>query len=74
MDQGCDWRCFRVSSRIIGDLDADVTSVEAARSRMEFLADLQAAGYERGIGPGIYDIHSRTAARAGNGRPGPALG
>jgi 5-methyltetrahydropteroyltriglutamate--homocysteine methyltransferase len=25
---------------------------------MEFLADLQAAGYERGIGPGIYDIHS----------------
>jgi len=42
----------------IGDLDADVTSVEAARSRMEFLADLQAAGYERGIGPGIYDIHS----------------
>ena len=42
----------------IGDLDADVTSVEAARSRMEFLADLRAAGFGRGIGPGIYDIHS----------------
>jgi 5-methyltetrahydropteroyltriglutamate--homocysteine methyltransferase len=42
----------------IGDLDADVTSVEAARSRMEFLGDLRAAGYERGIGPGVWDIHS----------------
>ena len=42
----------------IGDLDADVTSVEAARSRMELLADLRAAGYQRGIGPGVWDIHS----------------
>jgi 5-methyltetrahydropteroyltriglutamate--homocysteine methyltransferase len=53
--------CYSEFGDIIGainDLDADVTSVEAARSRMEFLADLRAAGYERGIGPGIYDIHS----------------
>ncbi|GAA3941446.1 5-methyltetrahydropteroyltriglutamate--homocysteine S-methyltransferase [Actinomadura viridis] len=42
----------------IGALDADVTSVEAARSRMELVADLRAAGYENGIGPGVYDIHS----------------
>jgi 5-methyltetrahydropteroyltriglutamate--homocysteine methyltransferase len=42
----------------IGDLDADVTSIEAARSRMEFLGDLRAAGYQQGIGPGIWDIHS----------------
>jgi 5-methyltetrahydropteroyltriglutamate--homocysteine methyltransferase len=42
----------------IGDLDADVTSVEAARSRMELLTDLGKAGYHRGIGPGVYDIHS----------------
>ncbi len=42
----------------IGDLDADVTSVEAARSRMELLADLRVAGYRRGIGPGVWDIHS----------------
>ena len=35
-----------------------MTSVEAARSRMEFLGDLRAAGYERGIGPGVWDIHS----------------
>jgi 5-methyltetrahydropteroyltriglutamate--homocysteine methyltransferase len=42
----------------IGDLDADVTSIEAARSRMELLGDLRKAGYSHGIGPGVYDIHS----------------
>ncbi|MEQ4205184.1 5-methyltetrahydropteroyltriglutamate--homocysteine S-methyltransferase [Actinopolymorpha sp. B9G3] len=42
----------------IDALDADVTSVEAARSRMELVADLARAGYQRGIGPGVYDIHS----------------
>ncbi|TYB49548.1 5-methyltetrahydropteroyltriglutamate--homocysteine S-methyltransferase [Actinomadura chibensis] len=42
----------------IGALDADVTSVEAARSRMELVGDLRAAGYANGIGPGVYDIHS----------------
>ncbi len=42
----------------IDGLDADVTSIEAARSRMEVLGDLHARGFERGIGPGVYDIHS----------------
>jgi len=42
----------------IDALDADVTSIEAARSKMEILADIAARGYERGIGPGVYDIHS----------------
>ena len=42
----------------IDALDADVTSIEAARSRMEVLADIAAADFARGIGPGIYDIHS----------------
>jgi 5-methyltetrahydropteroyltriglutamate--homocysteine methyltransferase len=42
----------------IADLGADVTSVEAARSHMELLDDLESVGYERGIGPGVYDIHS----------------
>ncbi|HEY3684939.1 MAG TPA: 5-methyltetrahydropteroyltriglutamate--homocysteine S-methyltransferase [Streptosporangiaceae bacterium] len=42
----------------IDDLDADVTSVEAARSRMELVDGLRAHGYRRGIGPGVYDIHS----------------
>ncbi|MGI8417211.1 MAG: 5-methyltetrahydropteroyltriglutamate--homocysteine S-methyltransferase [Nakamurella sp.] len=42
----------------IVELDADVTSVEAARSRVEILDDLAAVGYQRGVGPGVYDIHS----------------
>ncbi|MEJ2861393.1 5-methyltetrahydropteroyltriglutamate--homocysteine S-methyltransferase [Actinomycetospora flava] len=42
----------------IDGLDADVTTIEAARSRMEVLADLEAVGYSRGVGPGVYDIHS----------------
>lgn len=46
----------------IAALDADVTSVEAARSRMELVADLTAAGYERGIGPGVWGIHPRVPA------------
>jgi 5-methyltetrahydropteroyltriglutamate--homocysteine methyltransferase len=37
---------------------ADVTSIEASRSKMEILDDLKAIGYRRGVGPGVYDIHS----------------
>lgn len=42
----------------IAGLDADVTSIEAARSHMEVLDDLNAAGFDAGVGPGVYDIHS----------------
>ncbi|MBL7253487.1 5-methyltetrahydropteroyltriglutamate--homocysteine S-methyltransferase [Paractinoplanes lichenicola] len=42
----------------IDALDADVTSIEASRSKMEVLADLAAIGYSRGVGPGVWDIHS----------------
>ena len=42
----------------IDRLDADVTSIEAARSRMEVVADISEWGFKRGIGPGVYDIHS----------------
>ncbi|WP_329110263.1 5-methyltetrahydropteroyltriglutamate--homocysteine S-methyltransferase [Micromonospora sp. NBC_01699] len=42
----------------IDALDADVTSIEASRSRMEILDDLHTTGYGRGVGPGVYDIHS----------------
>ncbi len=42
----------------IAGLDADVTSLEAARSHMEVLDDLNAAGFDLGVGPGVYDIHS----------------
>lgn len=42
----------------IDELGADVTSLEAARSHMEVLPELEAVGFSRQIGPGIYDIHS----------------
>ncbi|MDM4778050.1 5-methyltetrahydropteroyltriglutamate--homocysteine S-methyltransferase [Micromonospora sp. b486] len=42
----------------IDALDADVTSIEASRSKMEILDDLAAIGYRRGVGPGVWDIHS----------------
>ncbi|MCL2423949.1 MAG: 5-methyltetrahydropteroyltriglutamate--homocysteine S-methyltransferase, partial [Micrococcales bacterium] len=42
----------------IDGLDADVTSIEAARSKMEIVSDIAAHGYPRGIGPGVWDIHS----------------
>lgn len=42
----------------IDKLDADVTSIEAARSRMEVVADIKKSNFARGIGPGVYDIHS----------------
>ncbi|PFG41385.1 methionine synthase (B12-independent) [Isoptericola jiangsuensis] len=53
--------CYSEFGEVIGaidGLDADVTSVEAARSRMEIVPELRDAGYSRGIGPGVYDIHS----------------
>ena len=42
----------------INGLDADVTSIEAARSKMEVVPAIQSSGFGRGIGPGVYDIHS----------------
>lgn len=42
----------------IDALDADVTSIEAARSRMELLASLDPEDFDRSVGPGVYDIHS----------------
>ncbi|MFD4636070.1 5-methyltetrahydropteroyltriglutamate--homocysteine S-methyltransferase [Lentzea sp. NPDC058436] len=53
--------CYSEFGEVIGaidGLDADVTTIEAARSKMEVLADLQEAGFSRGVGPGVYDIHS----------------
>ncbi|GLY51220.1 5-methyltetrahydropteroyltriglutamate--homocysteine S-methyltransferase [Lentzea sp. NBRC 102530] len=50
--------CYSEFGEVIGaisDLDADVTTIEAARSKMEILEGLD---FPRGIGPGVYDIHS----------------
>jgi 5-methyltetrahydropteroyltriglutamate--homocysteine methyltransferase len=38
--------------------DADVVSLEAARSGMAIVRDLARASYARGVGPGVWDIHS----------------
>ncbi|MFY2860801.1 5-methyltetrahydropteroyltriglutamate--homocysteine S-methyltransferase, partial [Mycobacterium sp. THU-M104] len=53
--------CYSEFGEVIGaisDLDADVTSIEAARSHMEVLDDLNAVGFANSVGPGVYDIHS----------------
>ena len=42
----------------IAALDADVISMESARSRMKLLEALHAQKYPNEIGPGVYDIHS----------------
>ncbi|MGP3980935.1 5-methyltetrahydropteroyltriglutamate--homocysteine S-methyltransferase [Streptomyces sp. KR80] len=42
----------------IDDLDADVISLEAARSHLQVARELAEAGYPREVGPGVYDIHS----------------
>jgi 5-methyltetrahydropteroyltriglutamate--homocysteine methyltransferase len=39
-------------------LDADVLSIETARSRMELLDAFAQRGYPLSIGPGVWDIHS----------------
>ena len=49
---------FGVVIDAIDQLDADVTSIEAARSKMDVVVDIQSSGFGRGIGPGVYDIHS----------------
>lgn len=52
--------CYSEFNEIFGAIDAlnaDVTSIEAARSRLELLADVPES-FDRGIGPGLWDIHS----------------
>lgn len=52
--------CYSELNEIFGATDAlnaDVTSIEAARSRLELLADVPES-FDRGIGPGVRDIHS----------------
>ncbi|MGF7147073.1 5-methyltetrahydropteroyltriglutamate--homocysteine methyltransferase [Sphingomonas zeicaulis] len=42
----------------IGAMDADVISIETARSQMELLEGFARYRYPGEIGPGVYDIHS----------------
>ncbi|MCL6536992.1 MAG: 5-methyltetrahydropteroyltriglutamate--homocysteine S-methyltransferase [Acidothermus sp.] len=39
-------------------MDADVISLEAARSDMAIVTDLARAGYPNEVGPGVWDVHS----------------
>ncbi|MDU5161974.1 MAG: 5-methyltetrahydropteroyltriglutamate--homocysteine S-methyltransferase, partial [Winkia neuii] len=49
---------FKTVIDAVDRLDADVTSIEASRSRMEILPAIRERGFERGLGPGVWDIHS----------------
>jgi 5-methyltetrahydropteroyltriglutamate--homocysteine methyltransferase len=53
--------CYSEFGQIFGainGLGADVTSIEAARSKMDVVEDIRSSGFERGVGPGVWDIHS----------------
>jgi 5-methyltetrahydropteroyltriglutamate--homocysteine methyltransferase len=53
--------CYSEFNEIMGaieGLDADVVSIECSRSGGELLGVFREHRYERGIGPGVYDVHS----------------
>jgi len=53
--------CYAEFDDIIGaivEMDADVISIEASRSKMELLDSFDEFDYPSDIGPGVYDIHS----------------
>ncbi len=53
--------CYSVFNDIIKtieDMDADVISIETARSGNALLKIFQQTGYKQEVGPGVYDIHS----------------
>jgi 5-methyltetrahydropteroyltriglutamate--homocysteine methyltransferase len=59
--------CYSEFNDIIAEiaaLDADVISIETARSRMELLDAFAGFAYPNEIGPGVFDIHSPRVADA----------
>ena len=53
--------CYSDADQIlaaIDALDADVTSIESARSHARILGEPAVGEFARGLGPGVYDIHS----------------
>ncbi len=53
--------CYSEFNEIIKDIDnmdADVISFEASRSKLTILDALKANNFETEVGPGVYDIHS----------------
>ena len=60
--------CYAEFGDILGAimaLDADVISLEAARSRMHIVHELAEAGYRAQVGPGVYDVHAPHVPSAG---------
>ncbi|MET8986207.1 5-methyltetrahydropteroyltriglutamate--homocysteine S-methyltransferase [Nonomuraea wenchangensis] len=58
--------CYSDADQIlaaIDGLDADVTTIESARSGARILDAVE--GFGRGLGPGVYDIHSPRVPSAG---------
>ncbi|MFJ7640124.1 5-methyltetrahydropteroyltriglutamate--homocysteine S-methyltransferase [Peribacillus sp. NPDC097225] len=51
----CDFNSFM---DVISSLDADVISIETSRSHGELASAFEEKTYEKGIGLGVYDIHS----------------
>lgn len=49
---------FNAIAEAIAQMDADVISIEASRSKMELLDAFKEFNYPNDIGPGIWDIHS----------------
>ncbi|GLE01643.1 hypothetical protein PINS_up010477 [Pythium insidiosum] len=49
---------FHDCMHAIDAIDADVNSIENARSDDETIREFKAIGYQRDLGPGTYDIHS----------------
>jgi 5-methyltetrahydropteroyltriglutamate--homocysteine methyltransferase len=53
--------CYSEFGDVIGaisGMDADVISIENARSDLGMLEVFRSYGYDKGVGPGVYDIHS----------------
>lgn len=53
--------CYSEFKDIIAEikaLDADVITIEAAKSDLEMLDVLKCSCYDKEVGPGVYDIHS----------------
>ncbi len=53
--------CYSEFNEIIHDIDnmdADVISFEASRSKLTILDAIQESNFETEVGPGVYDIHS----------------
>ena len=49
---------FGIVIDTIGNLDADVTIIDAARPRMAVIKDIRTSGFDHSIGRGVCDIHS----------------